>query len=118
MAGPKDPASCPDGGVAAGSPAISCLKAKLTINVKYDPLAAPIKDVKVTIAGPVTKSEITDAAGVAKFADLTPGSYSVAAEYVGKDPLVDFAAKTVGKTDWAWEKKRAVPSLAEFPVGS
>ncbi|MET0383420.1 MAG: carboxypeptidase regulatory-like domain-containing protein [Burkholderiaceae bacterium] len=84
-----------------------CKKAKLIVTVRYDPLAAPVANVKVTLTGPVTRTLATDAAGSAKFVDLPPGKYDVSARYDRPNALVDLAAGHVGDADWAVSKARA-----------
>ena len=82
-------------------------KAKLAVNVRYDPLDAAVENVKVTIQGPVTRSLNTDASGNVKFTGLPPGQYLITATYDKPNALVDRAAGRVGSADWAFAAKRS-----------
>jgi len=83
-----------------------CSKATLTVTVRYEPVDAPVKTASVTITGPITKTLTTDATGLAKFADLPSGSYTITSKYVGRHALVDQARSYIGNTDWATDKER------------
>lgn len=110
LAKPRPASSGPPGAAKTDCP---CGKAKLSVEVAYDPLPAPVKDAEITITGPVTKTIRTDATGIAKFADLPPGQYMITSHYAGTHRLVDLAKTHVGSGDWSYDKARP-----PFPTGS
>ena len=101
-AGGKFDTSKPAIGSPPGTAILNCprTKAKLSVEVVYNPLTAPIKNVEVTIKGPLTQTITTDATGIAKFVDLPPGVYNITAHYVGIHKLVVKAQPLVGRGDW------------------
>jgi hypothetical protein len=90
-------------------------KAKLTVNVQYTPLEAPVPRAAVKISGPVSRTMITSPSGSVTFPDLPPGNYTVTATYAVKNSLVDVARINIGKTDWAKLKRRVVSKDPRVP---
>ncbi len=93
-------------------------KARLTVSVRYDPIDAPVEKATVNIKGPMKKTLMTDADGLAVFTELPPGDYEITTTYNNKHPLVDFARRHNLSKDWAVSTERQIDPLATYPIGS
>jgi RHS repeat-associated protein len=78
----------------------------LSVDVRYTPLDAPIKDAMVTVEGPAEEAALTDETGAVKFENMPPGKYTISAAYLGRHELVDLARSKLGSTDWAFKTAR------------
>ncbi len=76
----------------------------LSVDVRYDPLDAPVAGAEVSIQGPTPVTLTTGETGRVTVEGLLPGKYTISASYGGRNDLVDLARSKLGSTDWARAK--------------